>query len=70
MGTSSWNFHDFLFKMGGLLMCFSKHVQRRMKETSGVPRGVFGGFKPPREIPKALQNRAKIKPIVKTVKNC
>ena len=25
---------------------------------------------PPPEIPKALQNRAKLKPIVKTVKNC
>jgi len=33
MGTSSWNFHDFYFKMGVLLMCFSKHVHRRMKET-------------------------------------
>ena len=35
---------------------------------SGVPRGV-GGSNPP-EIPKALQNRAKLNPIVKTVKNC
>jgi len=25
---------------------------------------------PPSEIPKALQNRAKLNPIVKTVKNC
>ena len=41
--------------------------------SSGVPRGGgwFGGFKsPPPEIPKALQNRAKLNPIVKTVKNC
>jgi hypothetical protein len=30
--------------------------------SSGVPRGVLGG--------KALQNRAKFNPIVKTVKNC
>ena len=39
---------------------------------SGVPRGRgFGGFnRPPPEIPKALQNRAKLNPIVKTVKNC
>ena len=38
---------------------------------SGVPRGGgFGVFKPPPEIPKALQNRAKLNPIVKTVKNC
>ena len=29
----------------------------------------WGGSKPP-EIPKALQNRAKLNPIVKTVKNC
>ena len=28
-----------------------------------------GGSNPP-EIPKALQNRAKLNPIVKTVKNC
>jgi len=33
--------------------------------------GGFGVFKPPpAEIPKALQNRAKFNPIVKTVKNC
>ena len=30
----------------------------------------LGEFKPPPEIPKALQNRAKLNPIVKTVKNC
>ena len=30
-----------------------------------------GGFNPPPpQIPKALQNRAKLNPIVKTVKNC
>jgi len=34
--------------------------------------GGFGGFQtpPPPEIPKALQNCAKLNPIVKTVKNC
>jgi len=32
----------------------------------GVPRGV-GGWNPP-EIPKALQNRAKLNPIVKLLK--
>jgi len=49
---------------------------------SGVPRGVWGfnlwqwriegglGVQPPSEIAKALQNRAKSNPIVKTVKNC
>jgi len=31
--------------------------------------GDIGEFKPP-EIPKALQNHAKLNPIVKTVKNC
>jgi len=39
---------------------------------SGVPRkeGGVGGFNPPPpEIPKDLQNRAKLKPFVKTVKN-
>jgi len=36
---------------------------------SGVPR--FGGVQtPPPEIPKALQNRAKLNLIMKTVKNC
>ena len=37
---------------------------------SGVPRGVVWGVQTPPEIPKALQNRAKLNPIVKTVKNC
>jgi len=40
---------------------------------SGVTRGKgVGGSNPspPPEIPKALQNRAKLNPIVKTVKNC
>ena len=36
--------------------------------TSGVPRG--GVQPPPPDIPKAHQNRAKLNPIVKTVKNC
>ena len=33
-------------------------------------RGGVGVFNPPSEILKALQNRAKLNPIVKTVKNC
>jgi len=39
---------------------------------SGVPRGGgLGGSKPlTPEIPKAHQNRAKLNPTVKTVKNC
>ena len=32
--------------------------------------GGLGGSTPPPKIPKALQNRAKLNPIVKTVKNC
>ena len=40
-----------------------------MQDSSGVPRGGVGGFKPPTEIPKALPNRAKLNPTVKTVKN-
>ena len=35
---------------------------------SGVPRGGWGVHPPP-EILKALQNRAKLNPIVETVKN-
>ena len=36
---------------------------------SGVPRGGLGCSNPP-EIPKALQNHAKLNPIVNAVKNC
>jgi len=32
--------------------------------------GGLGCSTPPPEIPKALENRAKLNPIVKTVKNC
>jgi len=39
------------------------------QRSSGVPSGGWGVQTPP-EIPKALQNRAKLNPIVKTVKNC
>ena len=38
--------------------------------TSGVPRGGVWGVQTPPEIPKAHQNRAKLNPIVKIVKNC
>ena len=38
--------------------------------SSGVPRGDLGFQPPPPEIPKGLQNRTKLNPIVKTVKNC
>jgi len=36
---------------------------------SGLPREGWGFNHPPPEIRKALQNRAKLNPIVKTVKN-
>ena len=50
---------------------FLYHVHRNLlaDPASGVPRGVWG-FQIPHEILKALQNRAKLNPIVKTVKNC
>ena len=32
--------------------------------------GEFGGVQTPPETPKALQNRAKLNLIVKTIKNC
>ena len=44
----------------------------RYVQYSGVPRGggLVGSNTPPPEIPKALQNRVKLDPIVKTVKKC
>ena len=48
----------------------SNKAMKRIACNSGVPRGGVGVFNPPPEIPKALQNRAKLNPIVKTVKNC
>ena len=55
--------------MSGFMWC---NLPRNGYST-GVPRGgvEFGVFKPPTpEIPKALQNRTKLNPTVKTVKNC
>jgi len=43
-----------------------EEISRGQWRTGGV-----GGFNhPPTEIPKARQNRAKLNPIVKSVKNC
>ena len=52
--------------------CFGHYYAHHQELTtimliSGVPRGSLG-VNPP-QIPKALQNRAKLNPIVKTVKN-
>jgi len=41
-----------------------------MDDVSGIRGGGLNHHHPPPEIPKALQNRAKLNPIVKTVKNC
>jgi len=43
---------------------------RRIRFVLVVDSGVPRAFTHPTEIPKALQNRAKLNPIVKTVKNC
>ena len=37
---------------------------------SGVPRGVWGGIQPLPKFRRPPKNRAKLNPIVKTVKNC
>jgi len=75
---------DELFKEAGsvhnILVCA---VQRRQLTEGKYSRDVtwlgavayrvgVGGFytPPPSEIPKALQNRAKLNPIVKNVENC
>jgi len=44
----------------------------KQRQTGATRGGGVGGFKPspPPEIPKALQNPAKLNPFVKTVKNC
>jgi len=48
-----------------------RHNIHALFHGSGVPRrGLGGSNPPPPEIPKALQNRSKLNPIVKTVKNC
>jgi len=50
-----------------LILAFLTQFTFRQWRTEG---GGFGGSTPLPEIPKALQNRAKLNPIVKTVKNC
>jgi len=55
--------------MGGLV---PKNWKNFLKRRGGAHRGgVWGGSTPPPpEIPKAVQNLAKLNPIVKTVTNC
>jgi len=52
----------------------SEHVRTQNFSFEGRGSGnqwrTEGGLWGPPEIPKAIQNRAKLKPIVKTVKNC
>jgi len=48
----------------------SLNVEFQLSVASGVPRGGGLGVQTPPYIPKALQNRAKLNPIVETVKNC
>jgi len=53
-----------------LVHCYKITTIMYILHSSGVPGGGgFGGFNPPPQIPKAVQNHAKLNPIVKTVKN-
>ena len=55
-------------EFGERLLCGVEWV--RVQAVAYRGRGGVGGFNPPPpEIPKDLQNRAKLKPFVKTVKN-
>ena len=60
---------DHINRLRAEMLCERDDSKSGRVNGSGVPRGGFGVFKPP-EILKALQNRAKLNPIVKTVKNC
>jgi len=52
-------------------MCVLRHCEQKMPvRSSGVPGGGGGSNPPSPKIPKALQNRVKLNPIVKTAKNC
>ena len=46
------------------------HKWHKFSEAVAYRGGGSWGVKTPSEIPKALKNRAKLNPIVKTVKNC
>jgi hypothetical protein len=52
-------------------MLYTGNVHRLVKYPVSLVFATEEGFKPPPpEIPKALQNRAKLNPVVKSVKNC
>jgi len=60
------------YKKGTAVTQWLRCCATNQKVAVSIPTGVSGvprGFKPP-EIPKALQNHAKLNPIVKTIKNC
>jgi len=59
-------------KLTGTFREYTKAPHKRLRYLlcCGVPRGVWGVQTPHPEIPKALQNRAKLNPTVKTIKNC
>ena len=57
--------YEYFQDMQGLVVT----LKAKLFLFSGVPRGVWGVQTPP-EIPTALQNRAKLNPTVKAVKNC
>ena len=48
--------------------CIVSGFLRGVNEISGVPRGGLGCSNPPPDIPKALQNRAKLNPICENCK--
>ena len=60
----------FHVQNGGPMPVLPVPVSHPSATISGVPTGGWGVQTPLPEIPKALQNRAKLNPIVKNVKNC
>jgi len=74
MQETSWLAENLLASQEGL--CFTQLIDWFIMVFVSTcvqwrTEGGFWGLQPPHpEIPKALQNRAKLNPIVKTVKNC
>ena len=61
--------HLTLSNTAKLVVTFSNH-QYTKGSTQWRTEGGLGGSNPPPKFMKALQNRAKLNPIVKSVKNC